>query len=249
MGTDGALVKYTMNLVTANRSCSLYWLTQLPDISINVDNNLVHLSAVEYDVELYPKTINTALYLPPSLKSANKKRKAEFIAGRVAAQYSMDKYHEVHNIGVNQDRSPKFPSHFSGSISHSKNLAVSAVVPRDLILDRNVGVDIQHWLSAVEARDVITIVCSELELEKLQPTRLSIEQKVTLIFSAKEALYKAIYPQVKEVLNFDVVELVDVKTNHLVFSPSPSLLKRKAFSPLVCHYKSYENYLVCVAVV
>jgi len=237
-----------MNQVTTNRNYSLNWLTPLPDISVNVDDIQVHLSAVEYDVAQYTETVETTLCLPFMLENANKKRKAEFVAGRVAAQYSMDKYNEVHNIGINQDRSPQFPGHLSGSISHSKNLAVSAVISRDLISDKNIGVDIQHWLSAEEQGYVRTLVCSELELEKLQTTRLSIEQKVTLLFSAKEALYKAIHPQVKEVLNFDVVELVDATEQSLLFSTSPYLIEKGIPSSLECQYRSTVSHVICVTI-
>ncbi|MEX0335623.1 4'-phosphopantetheinyl transferase [Vibrio tubiashii] len=186
-------------------------------------------------------------WLPLQLRQANYKRQAEFIAGRVAAHYSMNAFDQDQSVEINPDRSPLFPKTLKGSISHSRNLAIAATIPSEMIPDTHLGIDIQHWFSREETDDVADLVCKDVEIERLQDTHLSYQQKVTLIFSAKEALYKAIYPQVKEVLDFDVVELVDVGTDHLVFSPLPSLLRRKAFPSLLCHYKLCENYVLCVA--
>ncbi|MCG9579523.1 4'-phosphopantetheinyl transferase superfamily protein [Vibrio tubiashii] len=223
------------------------WLSLCPNYSFTLTNRSIDVCVVKFDTSQFLLDSKISQWLPLQIRQAHHKRQAEFIAGRVAAHYSMSAIGQYRGVEINPDRSPLFPEALKGSISHSQNLAIAATIPSEEIPDTYLGIDIQHWFSREEAEDVATLVCKDAEIERLQDTHLSYQQKVTLLFSAKEALYKAIYPKVKEVLDFDVVELVDVSTDHLVFSPSPSLLRRKAFPLLLCHYKPCENYVLCVA--
>lgn len=223
------------------------WLSLCPNYSFTLTNRSIDVCVVKFDTSQFLSDSKISQWLPVQIRQAHHKRQAEFIAGRVAAHYSMSAIGQYQGVEINPDRSPLFPEALKGSISHSQNLAIAATIPSEAIPDTYLGIDIQHWFSHEETEDVATLVCKDVEIERLQDTHLSYQQKVTLLFSAKEALYKAIYPQVKEVLDFDVVELVDVSTDHLVFSPSPRLLRREAFPLLLCHYKLCENYVLCVA--
>ncbi|NOI80250.1 4'-phosphopantetheinyl transferase superfamily protein [Vibrio tubiashii] len=231
----------------ASVTLSKPWLTRCPNYSFFIPERIINICVVKYDVSHFSLDLQLSQWLPLQLRQANHKRQAEFIAGRVAAHYSMNAFDQDQNVEINPDRSPLFPKALKGSISHSQNLAIAATIPSEKIPDTHLGIDIQHWFSSDETDDVAGLVCKDVEIERLQDSHLSYQQKVTLLFSAKEALYKAIYPQVKEVLNFDVVELVDAKNHILYFACSGYLIDMGFPQQLECHYQLHNKHIVTLA--
>lgn len=223
------------------------WLSLCPNYSFTLTNRSIDVCVVKFDTSQFLLDSKISQWLPVQIRQAHHKRQAEFIAGRVAAHYSMSAIGQYQGVEINPDRSPLFPEALKGSISHSQNLAIAATIPSEAIPDTYLGIDIQHWFSSEETDDVATLVCKDVEIERLQDTHLSYQQKVTLLFSAKEALYKAIYPQVKEVLDFDVVELIDVKAHSLHFACSDYLAVKGFPHQLVCHHQLHDTHVVALA--
>ena len=87
---------------------------------------------IEFDENgLYDKLPEEyGIEMPFSLDRAVAKRKAEFIAGRIACRRLLDSYGNSGQVSINADRSPAWPDGFTGSISHDGRIACAVVLPR-----------------------------------------------------------------------------------------------------------------------
>lgn len=149
-------------------------------------------------------------HLPPSLNQAAEVRKNDFIAGRICAFKASAKLGvSLLALPIAEDRGPLWPHQLSGSISHSKKMAISCVARREEFF--SLGIDAEEIIS--EQIDVAQQIasCNELSLVK---DKLAL----TILFSAKEALYKAIYPLVKKYIDFKEVELTQIDFTQNTFS-------------------------------
>ena len=106
------------------------------------------------------------------------------------------------------DRAPQWPQGFVGSISHSQRLGAVAVLPQTAA--RSVGIDVERELDADQQWLVRKYCLVENELDALVARSLSLSetQILTLCFSAKEAVFKCLYPLVKHYFDFTSVRLV-----------------------------------------
>jgi 4'-phosphopantetheinyl transferase EntD len=126
-----------------------------------------------------------------ALTGLSERRRAEFSTGRVLARSAMQRAGiEAVPVLRNADRSPRWPEGIRGSLTHSRNLAAAAVSTTLA----GVGIDLEQQgrLSAAAATRVLTAGESVM-LQKLDG---DFRWLATLAFSAKEAVYKAIYPSV-----------------------------------------------------
>ncbi|MBL4811537.1 MAG: 4'-phosphopantetheinyl transferase superfamily protein [Rhodobacteraceae bacterium] len=125
-------------------------------------------------------------------------RKAEFAAGRSAARSAMSQFGLAPAaIAMQPDRSPDWPQGLAGSITHDQGLCLAAVAQTKSC--RAVGIDIEP-LAEFDSETAQT-VAPEL------PTDAA-PHDAAIVFSIKEAVYKAQYPLSQEVLNFDALEVV-----------------------------------------
>lgn len=159
-------------------------------------------------------------HLPESLASAAQVRKEDYVAGRFCAFKASSLIgFSLTKLPTHSDRTPIWPQNLCGSISHSKKLAVSCVSSTDHYF--SLGIDAEELLD--DHIDISEQIANPHELELVQ-NKLGL----TILFSAKEALYKAIYPIVKSFVDFKEVELTaidfDEKTFQ-IFSRSENLLK------------------------
>lgn len=134
------------------------------------------------------------------LVSARPRRKTEFAAGRAAARKAMASLNlAACPILADTDRAPIWPMGIQGSISHTSSLCAAVVGPAPLFL----GLDIEDDTDL--ASDLFETICSKAELARIagpdQP-RLA-----KLIFSAKEAAYKAQYPMTRQLIGFEVFDV------------------------------------------
>ncbi len=141
-----------------------------------------------------------------AVKDAVPRRVAEFHAGRAAARAAMVSLGmPPRPIPMGPDRAPIWPNGLVGSISHSKDACVAAVGLAEEWA--GVGVDLEEAI----ALDPLLIgeVCTKSEQRWLglqPPSERGLMAK--LIFSAKEAAYKAQYPISGVVFGFDVLEII-----------------------------------------
>lgn len=140
------------------------------------------------------------------------KRKTEYVAGRYLAQRLLGKYGCNHKVGRNEKtREPIWPVGFIGSITHSNGLAACALHSRQQ--RQGVGIDIEHWVTAKTSTSISKEVWLESEKHVFPPTEWTNEQALTAVFSAKESIYKALYPQVQKFFGFKAVRLIGIEGN------------------------------------
>jgi 4'-phosphopantetheinyl transferase EntD len=133
------------------------------------------------------------------------RRVAEFHAGRAAARDAMARLSlPPLPVPMGVDRAPVWPEGLTGSISHSATACVAAVGP--LSIWAGIGVDLEEATPLDPM--LVEQVCTRAERRWLgaqpQPERGLLAK---LIFSAKEATYKAQYPTTGRIFGFDVIEI------------------------------------------
>lgn len=146
--------------------------------------------------------------LPSSLNKAGPKRRAEFLAGRLCAQRALLRLQgHTYVPSIGQDKAPTWPKGTVGSITHSDHWAAALVAKQEQFL--GVGIDIERCLSKEDGQKLAGTLLTANERERLN--ELTVEQlalMVTLIFSLKESLFKALYPLVGKRFYFEDAELV-----------------------------------------
>ncbi|MZR63577.1 4'-phosphopantetheinyl transferase [Alcanivorax sp. DP30] len=131
--------------------------------------------------------------LPPSLQTAVNKRKAEYLAGRWCGREALRQIGSDGVPGFHSDRSPVWPVGTLGSITHSHGIA--EVMVGDARHWLTVGLDTEQWVSPERAARLERELLTEEELKTLAGmSPLQRANRLTLIFSAKESLFKALYP-------------------------------------------------------
>ena len=121
------------------------------------------------------------------------------------------------SVLTGSDRAPRWPRGFIGSVTHTTRFAAAAVLPQSTA--RSVGIDAERELSADQQALVrrYCLVNDELDALHRAASTLSETQALTLCFSAKEAVFKCLYPLVKHYFDFTCVRIVanDKRENFL----------------------------------
>jgi len=129
--------------------------------------------------------------IPKISLRACQKRKDEFYTGRWCAAICIHKKTNVFDVPqINQDRSPKWPPNLIGSISHSNKIAIAVTEYSHKALA--IGIDIQAPIPVKELLAIQHLILSPIELKRFP--NLIHNQLFDLFFSAKETLFKALYP-------------------------------------------------------
>ncbi|HEN8221999.1 TPA: 4'-phosphopantetheinyl transferase superfamily protein [Pseudomonas aeruginosa] len=143
------------------------------------------------------------------------KRRREFLAGRLCA------LHSLLEMGVDaefplpaQDRMPIWPPGILGSISHCASVAVAMAAPASRF--HALGIDVETLIDAEIAQDIRHSVGRDRELECLERSIPCCARSLTLLFSAKEALYKALYPFSRQYKDFHAAEIISCQAKALV---------------------------------
>lgn len=136
------------------------------------------------------------------------KRRAEFLAGRFAALQALRGLGVAELPGRNDDGSPRWPAETVGSITHGASRALCCVARSSEL--RGVGIDAERLMNDDVKRELRRRICSqaELELGAQQLSALAEHELVSLAFSAKESLYKCLYPSVGRFMDFHAARLV-----------------------------------------
>lgn len=155
---------------------------------------LIRASCHYFPERLEGNDFNQAgITLPPSLKTAINKRKTEYLAGRWCAREALRQIGSEGLPGLNSDRSPAWPSGTLGSITHSHGIAEVMVGDTERWL--TIGLDTEQWVNPERAARLERELLTEEELKSLAGmSPLQRANRLTLIFSAKESLFKALYP-------------------------------------------------------
>ncbi|GGY14734.1 4'-phosphopantetheinyl transferase family protein [Paludibacterium paludis] len=138
--------------------------------------------------------------LPEALSGAVLKRRVEFAAGRWCAREALRRcgYTGTADLAVGRHRAPCWPGGYLGSISHCHGLAVAIAAPAGSLT--GVGIDLELTMPADTARSIAPHIATAREREL--GAALGSEIWTTLVFSAKESLFKALYPTVGRYFEF-----------------------------------------------
>ena len=145
--------------------------------------------------------------LPHQVQGAILKRQLEFTTGRLLIENLGDRLGIQTGFPLPRDSHgvPEWPSGLTGCLSHTSKSAFAIVAPAAI---QNCGCDIELILSDELLRDVEPEVLTDLERLKLSDSEgHSRNLAVTLIFSAKESIYKAVFPTLRLFLEYSAFEL------------------------------------------
>ncbi len=159
-------------------------------------------SALEHSLS----QIKSKLIYSSATDSFHPHRKNEFLLGRVCAYkcYELLTHNELISLPTNEDRSPRWPANVVGTISHNQHWVGAAVAYRkDLI---GLGMDFEVLGRAKIA--LANHIRSDRDV-KTHPL-LTQEELLTVIFSCKESLYKALYPSVQKFFGFEDAALIEL---------------------------------------
>ncbi len=170
-------------------------------------------SACHFDKRPDPERLHL---LPEKLQSAVPKRQAEFLAGRACAAQALVQFGRTDTaVPVGPDRAPVWPGGVVGSITHSAGFAAAMVAPDAAC--RGIGIDVERLLTEAEARPLMRQIGTEDEWVLLTDD-LAPAPAFAVLFSAKEALYKAIYPSVRRFVGFTEVSSVAFGSDTIRFT-------------------------------
>jgi len=148
------------------------------------------------------KLHSTELELAKSFKNTD--RQQSFVLGRKAAYLALNKLGVIAPVLRGALDEPIWPEGVVGSISHSEQFAICVATTCRTFL--GIGVDIE--LGGKGANPKITKrICTNFEFSQLPQNAQERLDKGLRIFSAKEAYYKAVFPNLRKFLGFRDVEL------------------------------------------
>jgi enterobactin synthetase component D len=146
-----------------------------------------------------------AIALPEALHSAVAKRRADYIAGRLCARVALRRLAGLdQTVGRATDGAPCWPEGVTGSISHAGGEAVAVAASTRRY--RSLGVDVEPLMTRQQAETLMPMILTAEEREGFidrSPAMLA-----TLVFSLKEALFKALHPLTGTMFFHEDAELV-----------------------------------------
>lgn len=212
--------------------------------------------AVLIEARFDPKRAHADLFgvfglsVPQALARMAQKRAAEFLAGRLVAALGAEALGVVpQDIGIGPGRAPLWPAGLAGSITHSGQRCACLVSRRaDLLC----GIDLEHIAQGAALRSIMERCLSGPErMLAQQGLDLPADQAATLMFSAKETVFKALYPTVGRFFGFGAAEVArDLEGRalqlHLTETLHPTLPAGLALAP---RYILRDDHLMTLLVV
>jgi 4'-phosphopantetheinyl transferase EntD len=132
-------------------------------------------------------------------------KRVQFTLGRVAARLALKQIGFDNPVPIlrGEKGQPLWPDGITGSITHCYpwSVAVVAKSPNHLAI----GIDLES-VARIKGPDVCDLVCRDVERDWAR-AGCHFHERLAMIFSAKEAVYKAFYPLCQRYIDFKEVEL------------------------------------------
>jgi enterobactin synthetase component D len=159
---------------------------------------------------LLPPWVACATAVLDSAAVGAAKRRREFEAGRTCAAGALAAIGaEATTVGVGAAGEPIWPAETTGSISHSDRLAIAVAAPRARA--RAIGIDVETVMSSARLCAVADRIAAPGEIDAVAARAgCRTEVAATLVFSAKESLFKCLFAEVGRVFDYLDAELCDV---------------------------------------
>jgi 4'-phosphopantetheinyl transferase EntD len=177
---------------------------------------------------------------------ACRRKQIEFASGRAAAHFALDQigFANAFPILRGQKGEPLWPEGIAGSITHCYPWSVAVAIKSPNLF--TIGVDLETT-ERMKGADISELVCDSTELDWVRAGNS--QERLTMIFSAKEAVYKACYPLCRRYIDFKDVELTWVPAQSCfdctLLAPFGADLRRGHVCAVHCH--SYaESVFSCV---
>lgn len=172
---------------------------------------------LEYDINSFKDDLFAFMKipLPDVLSYAGVKRKAEYFAGRYCCSVLLKK-HRVHSPIVGAIRGvPVWPAGWRGSLSHTHSHAIAVLVKETSGLHPGIDIEKHNPALLLNTGDMFTSLEEQAFLRTLS---LPYSQALLLAFSAKETLFKALWPEIKCFMDFSSSYLSEVDTERKTFT-------------------------------
>jgi len=139
------------------------------------------------------------------IQSSVEKRRREYAAGRLLARALLDEtgIRDFPLLNGN-DRTPRWPDGIVGSITHCNTLCAVAIGKDTEVAA--IGIDVEPAAPLPREAEMLAILPEEYRSIKNLPEPIQ-ALATRLIFSAKEATYKAIYPRTQIFLEFPEIRI------------------------------------------
>lgn len=215
-----------------------------PEPSFCLDANSVDSSAAALQTQCAVLDASTevhlALPLPPSVSThlrkftqlpkgsdsartaemGFEKRNREFAVGRHCAHAALNQLGITADVPADVDRKPIWPNGIAGSISHSHNFAWAAVAKQDSV--KSIGIDTEIVVDDRTIRQVAKEITVDAEQRLMSKIHGDVKTAFTVVFSAKESIYKCLYPLNAQFFGFHDVLLVEATDQTVTFAQQPS---------------------------
>lgn len=126
-------------------------------------------------------------------------RREEYIAGRACAKAAMELLGISGVVAFGDDRKPIWPGGIVGSITHSKKFAVASIGLADEF--HSIGIDCEVVMTKAKFDSLSNHLATSDDLKLFNGE--DDDLTATIIFSAKEALFKLINPLCHKFFGFD----------------------------------------------
>lgn len=144
--------------------------------------------------------------LPEAARTWAPRRRDSFAAGRRAAARALGAagYRGQARPGMNPDGLPAWPPGWFGSISHADTVATAVVMPAPDAGLPVLGIDLERIVAPGTAAEIAAAIMPEA---LPGASGLPLAEEITRVFSAKEALYKALFPQTRQFRGFEAARV------------------------------------------
>lgn len=180
--------------------------------SLGLAAHLCSFSVSQFDQKLY--TLH-GIEFDASLSGAVRKRRAEFLAGRLCAARALEHLAASKVVPTGKDRSPIWPAGLIGSITHCDETAMAIALRKDNPRGvEGVGIDLERRTACRDASLGVRHFATGAERDVLVHAGIACEDHAVIAFSMKESFFKAAYPYVRRYFSFSAVSIVDVDSRH-----------------------------------
>ena len=159
-------------------------------------------------------------HYPPDRSRAVVKRRAEYLAGRYAAHLLLQDAGCLLPVLTGSQREPLWPDGWSGSLSHAENSAIVLLAPAHAGLTP--GVDIERARPEVFL-ETAAMFTSDEERRLLEQCDMPYDRALQTAFSAKESVYKALFPQVQRFFGFEAARIIQLDQQQISLQLTQSL--------------------------
>ncbi|MGM3183159.1 MULTISPECIES: 4'-phosphopantetheinyl transferase family protein [Dickeya] len=193
------------------------------------------------------RLLNSGLTLPTSLARAVLKRRVEFLSGRACAREALRLagLTITDSLPISPHRHPVWPDNIVGSISHSRQIAFAAVAHRQAL--HSIGIDIEARMTTSTLESVRSLIATPQELHLIQKATPNETLAITVLFSAKESLFKALFADVQRIFDFSCAQLTKWQhaQQYLQFTLTQSLSPGNPQGKTIrCYYQHIDDHVL-----